>query len=355
MLPSLFSLVDRFPARVVSAPAAFPWTRQQRLAVGTFAAPTASADPLAPPLKILKQTQEYVVVEKPPSVVCHHSDWTGSRSRNEVPMLQRVRDATCLLTGDGAPGGAGGDATAAEYRRRVNLVHRLDRGCSGCLLLAFASLNEPQVDDGGVRDTCSDGTSSFEGSVTADLIRAMQSPASTKTYVALVRGEGILRGVDFRERGWFLVDRPIKDENGRLNSASTWFRFAAGQDDAGGSRPRASLVLCRPTTGRWHQVRRHLNGLSHPILGDSSHGNSKVNQMWRQQYGVPSERTCLHLSRLQIPLGRPHSGSLARTPPMEDIDVACPLAPDMMHILERHLPRVLEKAAPILCDEGIAL
>lgn len=265
-------------------------------------------------------------------------------------MLQRVRDATCLSpSGDSATGGGEG----AEFRHRVNLVHRLDRGCSGCLLLAFAPLNETQDRDSGGDQQ--NGSSSFEGSVTAHLIRAMQSPASTKTYLALVRGEGILRGVDFREQGWFLVDRPIKDENGRLNSASTWFRFVAGQDDAGGSRPRASLVLCRPTTGRWHQIRRHLNGLSHPILGDSSHGNSKVNQMWRQQYGVPNERTCLHLSRLQIPLGTPPSGASASTPPMEDIDVTCPLAPDMKLILERHLPRVLAKATPILCDEGIAL
>jgi hypothetical protein len=66
--------------------------------------------------------------------------------------------------------------------------------------------------------------------------------------------------------------------------------------------------------------------------------------MWRQQYGVPNERTCLHLSRLQIPLGTPPSGAIASTPPMEDIDVTCPLAPDMNLILERHLPRVLEKA-----------
>jgi tRNA pseudouridine65 synthase len=217
-------------------------------------------------------------------VVCHHSDWTGSRSRNEVPVLQRDRDATCLSCGDGASGGAGGGIAVAEhFRRRFNLVHRLDRGCSGCLLLAFAPLNEPidYEDDG---DECTDG-SSFAGSATANLIRGMQSSNSTKTYVALVRGEGILRGVDFREQGWFLVDRPIKDENGRLNSAPTWFRFVAGHDHDDGRRPRVSLVLCRPTTGRWHQVRRHLNGLSHPILGDSSHGNSKVNQRWRQRCG----------------------------------------------------------------------
>jgi 23S rRNA-/tRNA-specific pseudouridylate synthase len=62
---------------------------------------------------ILEQGDNYVVASKPPSVVVHHSSWTGKRSdpkkrwAEATPMLQRVRDAT---------------------GRRVNLVHRLDRG-----------------------------------------------------------------------------------------------------------------------------------------------------------------------------------------------------------------------------------
>ena len=43
----------------------------------------------------------------------------------------------------------------------------------------------------------------------------------------------------------FTVTRPIKDERGVLNNATTHFRFVAGQDNANGTidRPRASLVL----------------------------------------------------------------------------------------------------------------
>jgi hypothetical protein len=69
---------------------------------------------------------------------------------------------------------------------------------------------------------------------------------------------------------------------------------------------------------------------------------------------MPHERTCLHLSRLQISLSTPPF-DLTMTPPMEDIDVSCPLAPDMKVLLERHLTKVLVKAAPILFDEGIVL
>ena len=210
-------------------------------------------------------------------------------------MLQRMREAT---------------------GRRVNLVHRLDRGCSGCLLAAFAD---------------------SEGA-TAALSESLQE--GQKTYVALVRGEGILRGRDFRKEGWFLVDREIKDESGQLNTASTWFRFVAGQDGVDSNQPRASLVLARPTTGRWHQIRRHLNGLSHPILGDSSHGNSRTNREWRSQRGLLPERTCLHLTHVQLSSG---------------LDVTAPLAVDMMELLEQHMPRVLEQAVPILETEGVHL
>ena len=38
-----------------------------------------------------------------------------------------------------------------------------------------------------------------------------------------------------------------------------------------------------PQTGRWHQIRKHLNGLSHPILGDA-HGDSRVNHWWREEF-----------------------------------------------------------------------
>jgi tRNA pseudouridine65 synthase len=259
---------------------------------------------------ILEIGEHHVVVSKPPSVVCHHSSWSGSRSSKgtepEVPMLQRTREA---------------------IGERVNLVHRLDRGASGCLLLTKAVSEEAR-------------------NATAVLQAAMRE--ATKTYVALVRGEGILKGRDFKEEGWFEVNRPIKDEKGNLNDATTMFRFVAGQDNDSGNldRPRASLVLARPKTGRWHQIRRHLNGLSHPILGDTSHGNSKVNREWKDRRGLLGERICLHLLKLELP---------KTTACPAGICVESPLAPDMMALLEEHLPAVLRDAESVLQQEGLSL
>jgi len=293
----------------------------------------ASMNAAVEKVTILEQSDHYVVVAKPPSVICHHSDWAGSRrgGKNntnndipEIPMLQRVRDAL------------GG--------QRVNLVHRLDRGASGCLLLTYA------VADDAANDDNNDESSNFNQHATAILSEAMANKTlCTKTYLALVRGEGILRGRDFKAEGWFVEDRAIKNENGVEKDATTAFRFVAGQHNDAGQSPekaRASLVLARPVTGRWHQIRKHLNGLSHPILGDSTHGSSQVNREWKAKRGMPPERTCLHLIRLQI-------GPTPVCP--EGIDVSCPLAADMMQLLTEHLPDVLREAEPILREEGIFL
>lgn len=265
---------------------------------------------------VLDRGRHHLVVAKPPTVVVHHSGWVGSRSSSkqiknkskeepeiEIPMLQRVREAV---------------------GQRINLVHRLDRGASGCLLCTFQD----------------------DGNSTAILQKSMT--VATKTYIALVRGEGILNGEDLKKRGWFCVDRPIKDEKGIENNATTFFRFVAGQDNDRGNldRPRASLVLARPVTGRWHQVRKHWNGLSQPILGDSTHGISKVNREWKEKWGLPEQRTCLHLARMQLPPSDVCP---------EGIDVQCALADDMLSMLQEHLPDVLRDAEPILEQEGISL
>jgi 23S rRNA-/tRNA-specific pseudouridylate synthase len=208
----------------------------------------------------------------------------------------------------------------------------LDRGATGCLLLSFA-----KSDDG-------------DGNATAILQDVMQSSTTSKTYLAMVRGEGILHGRDFRNEGWFDVDRPLKDESGNLKNATTYLRFIAGQDNGNGTmndRPRVSLVLARIKTGRWHQIRKHLNGISHPIIGDSTHGNSKTNQEWREKWGLQPERTCLHLLQLKIP-------STSVTP--SGIYIVSSLPSDMEKMIRQHLePETLRRAENALEEEGLSL
>ena len=173
---------------------------------------------------------------------------------------------------------------------------------------------------------------------------------ATKTYVAIVRGEGILKERSLKDEGWFELERPVKNENGNYNNATTSFRFLAGQGNEMGTLPRAraSLVLCRPKTGRWHQIRQHLAGrsLSHPILGDTTHGDNTENSLWKEKRNMPGERTCLHLARIDLPPTKVCPSGLT---------VSCPLAPDMLQMLKDHLPGLVEEAGPVLREEGLYL
>jgi tRNA pseudouridine65 synthase len=49
---------------------------------------------------------------------------------------------------------------------------------------------------------------------------------------------------------------------------------------------RYSFLKVRLETGRWHQIRRHMNRISHPIVGDREHGCSHHNRFWRDQMQV---------------------------------------------------------------------
>ena len=316
-------------------------------------------------------------------------------------MLQRTREAV---------GGS-----------RVNLVHRLDRGASGCLLLTYAAAdgdtdkntttrsksnhqenaNDDDTDDSAVttQDTIYDGdgdgdsnsrpaiittTNNINNKATAILQQAMvskssdsnneyddvvanndrrdsssSSSSSQKTYLAFVRGECIVSGRDLRDVGWFKVDRPIKNERGNLKNATTYFRWIAGQDNDNGrlvnERPRMSIVLARPVTGRWHQIRKHLNGLSAPIIGDSTHGNSKTNREWRKLWNLPPERTCLHLLNLQLQVGATADIASSIIPPSGKLNVSCPLLPDMYQMIHQDyiLPEVIRDAKETFRQEGL--
>eukprot|EP00592_Proboscia_alata_P020688 CAMPEP_0194425196 /NCGR_PEP_ID=MMETSP0176-20130528/24533_1 /TAXON_ID=216777 /ORGANISM="Proboscia alata, Strain PI-D3" /LENGTH=435 /DNA_ID=CAMNT_0039235435 /DNA_START=146 /DNA_END=1453 /DNA_ORIENTATION=+ len=330
--------------------------------------PESPQQPSTPPVVILHQTKDYVVVSKPHGVVCHNSPFhnqltnhkhkhnqhpitTGVSTRtNRIavvavpPMLQRVRDAT---------------------GRKVNLIHRLDKGASGCLLLAFC-----EGDD----DTSSNNN-------TNQLIRAMQnkdsikythdSSATTtntngnthavKTYLAIVVGECD----GYAKRGWITLDTPIKDEYGRIkpNAVTNLLFCGTIPSSALGPNSKTSLgvVICRPQTGNYHQIRQHLKHLKKPIVGDSQHGFNRANRElkaggWlgvgngvgiRNGLGADTpgpttesnSRILLHLSRLQIPpvrtVDRQGDGNTHEHNCCPDgMDVHCPLPDDMKNVLD---------------------
>jgi tRNA pseudouridine32 synthase / 23S rRNA pseudouridine746 synthase len=160
------------------------------------------------------------------------------------------------------------------FQRLPQLVHRLDRDTSGCLLLA-RNLK-----------------------ALARFQRAFESRESVKTYLAVLDGVpsgdgGVidlpLAKISSREEGW----RMVVDAGGK--PALTLWRVAAVSDGR-------ALVCFRPQTGRTHQLRVHAaTGLGIPIAGDPV-------------YGAGAGPTLLHAWRLHLPRG-------AKPP----VDAAAPL------------------------------
>ncbi len=184
-------------------------------------------------------------------MLAHNSSFAG---RREYAALQAARDAL----------GA-----------RIWLVQRLDRGTSGLMLVVF------------------------DGKDVASWSKAIA--AGRKEYLAVARG---------RLSHAATVDAALKDEKGVLKEALSHI-----QPVAQSPHERVSLVRCRLETGRIHQARRHLNRLSHPVVNDANHGDTRFNRGFRERWGV--SRLLLHASDLG--LTHPHSGdSLQFKAPLDD-------------------------------------
>jgi 23S rRNA (uracil1939-C5)-methyltransferase len=137
-------------------------------------------------------------------------------------------------------------------------VHRLDVGTSGVCLFARA----PER--------------------VSALARSLAE--GRKEYLALVRGIA-------RKSGQ--VARPLK-EAGVDRAART--RYARRRVVGG-----HSLVEVSPETGKNHQVRRHLAGIGHPVLGDERYGDRASNAHFEHAHGL--DRSFLHLATVTLEVG----------------------------------------------------
>jgi tRNA pseudouridine65 synthase len=189
-------------------------------------------------LEILYEDDDLFAVFKPAWLLVHRG-----MGRDEDTLVDRVRD----VQGGG----------------KVHPLHRLDRQTSGVVLFA----RHPEAARA-MRETFDEGR-------------------VAKTYLAMVRGIAPAEG---------FIDYAIpRSEDGDRIDAQTAFRRVASAELA----PRAvSVVEAKPVTGRFHQLRRHLRHINHPILLDSNYGPTKLNRAFKADWGLP--RLTLHASRLEF-------------------------------------------------------
>jgi len=149
------------------------------------------------------------------------------------------------------------------------LVHRLDTGTSGILLLAK-------------------GTGSA-----GEIGRAFREHDVKKTYLAAIPGHLEPCALDV-PMGRIPDTRPVRygcagDLIDVKPAATNFYPVDAPLAPVGIELPEANWVAAEPLTGRTHQIRVHLAHLGNPVVGDVFYG------------GLPSNRLWLHAWKLELP------------------------------------------------------
>jgi 23S rRNA pseudouridine1911/1915/1917 synthase len=212
--------------------------------------------PEAIPLAILHDDADVVVLDKPAHLVVHAGP--GHATGTLVNALLHL----------------GGGLSALGGALRPGIVHRLDRGTSGVMVVAR------------------------HDAAHRSLAGQFRRHSVERVYLAFVRG--------LPSAGEGRVDRPI----GRHRTERKRMSVAAGVGRAARTAWRvlerfeaaeASLLEVRPETGRTHQIRVHLASAGLPILGDPVYGRARVAAL---------DRPALHAAVLGFE--HPRSGARVR-------------------------------------------
>jgi 23S rRNA pseudouridine1911/1915/1917 synthase len=204
------------------------------------------------PLEILYDDHDVVVVNKPPGMVVHpaagHSDGTLVNA-----LLHHVDDLS----------GVGGES-------RPGIVHRLDKGTSGVMIVAK------------------------NDAAHQELSRQFHDREIEKEYLTLV---------------WGVVNagRRIEDPIGRdpvnrqrMSTKARRARTAVTRIIRAEHLPGVTLAQVGIATGRTHQIRVHLSAIGHPVVGDALYGGVHRRVPPHLKAVSRLERPFLHALRLSF-------------------------------------------------------
>lgn len=191
--------------------------------------------------------------------------------------------------------------------RYLELVHRLDRDTSGCIMVAKKRSYLRHL----------------QAALREKSLQEVSQGDVQKTYQALVIGQW----PDSKKR----VDLPlIKLETGqdeRIVKVHPEGKSSLTEFSVVARYQGFSLVEAKPITGRTHQIRVHAQYTGHSLVGDEKYGQDHVNDEMRS---LGFKRLFLHASALMFYL--PDS----KTP----IEVRAPLPPDLANPLSKLQPLV---------------
>jgi 23S rRNA pseudouridine1911/1915/1917 synthase len=202
------------------------------------------------PLAILYQDRDLIVVDKPAGMVVHPA--AGHASGTLVNALLHYVDDLSGIGGEKRPG----------------IVHRLDRGTSGLIVVAKHDVAHEE------------------------LARQFQAREVEKEYIALVWGE-VMAGRR--------IDEPIgRDPSNRKKMSARARRSREAVTRIVRAERVKALTLAHVAihTGRTHQIRVHLSAIGHPIVGDPLYGGVHRRVPGDLRAVTHLERPFLHAARL---------------------------------------------------------
>jgi 23S rRNA pseudouridine1911/1915/1917 synthase len=210
------------------------------------------------PVPVVHADRAVIVVDKPAGLVVHPGN--GRRDGTLVNgLLARFPDLAAMAVGDTTD--------------RPGIVHRLDKGTSGLLVVA----RTPEA--------------------RADLTGQLSRREMKREYLTLVFGTV--------ESDAGLIDAPL----GRSDTDPSRIRVQAGGRAA---RTRytverrfeepvaVTLLRCRLETGRTHQIRVHLASIGHPVVGDDRY-RGRGGARWPEwPVWLAADRPFLHATALSF-------------------------------------------------------
>jgi len=229
------------------------------------------------PLTVLYDDEDLVVIDKPAGMVVHPG--AGHRQGTLVnALLHHVDDLS----------GIGGE-------ERPGIVHRLDRGTSGLMVVAK------------------------HDAAHRELSRQFQAREVRKTYLALVWGL-----VQAGRRIDAPIGRDPKDRQ-KMSTRARQSREAVTRIVRAEPLRGVTLVEIAIDTGRTHQIRVHLSSINHPVAGDVTYGGVRRH--------VPADVRAV--SRLERPFLHAHTLAFAHPGDGREMTFESPLPPDLQGVLDR--------------------
>jgi 23S rRNA pseudouridine1911/1915/1917 synthase len=206
-------------------------------------------------LAIVHEDELLIVIDKPPGLVVHPGagNWSGT-----------------LLNGLLA------HRSELSVVPRAGIVHRLDAGTSGLMVVAKTV------------------------SAQLDLVRQLQQRIVVREYWAIATGVAPDAGTidaalsrDRRNRLRFQVSRRADARFARTR----YWRIAVSEPAAGQLGVALSWLACRLDTGRTHQIRVHLESIGHPLVGDPLYSKRRPAAAGA---ALGLKRQALHACRLSL-------------------------------------------------------